>query len=672
MSSPLHVLVAGSIDSGVCDFYRLGMYASRLTEHDVEVRPWIVSAHVPRACADDPLAALQALQTGEAVPDLTPIEWADVLVFRRTYATSWVCGDCDVAGPDRATAETHCTAAGHRLQGPSEPVVRALVDLLDRDPAVLRGRALMYETDDDLLSPSVWNNLSRRLAPERDLIERVVRRADLVTTTTPVIAGRLRRFTDAVRVIRNAVDPAWYQAASPPPDLAGDPRLLFYGGPERIGHYNVCRAALDAVVGRHPRARRVWLGSDRPFLSGVVDEVRPYVAGVPAFARALVEARPDVGLAPVLGDKYDLARSELHWLEYSLAGAATVASRTPFGGPYDVIRDGVDGLLAGSPREWRRQLERIVASRTLREELAGRARERVLAEYDVRDRAAEWADAYRWAAEHAGRASQGRRFVLGSPELRDAEPAWHAALVRRQAERAETDRLRAALETARAGRAVCWPPEAGQGPLVTVVVPVAGDRAALTLPEALRSALTQAYPRVEVVVVLQGVGAPVGQAARMLAAADPRVRVVDGEARNIRGSAPGDVLDAVLDAALHAARGAWIAPLPPDVTFTPDHLAALVATALAVPLEYVAGELDADGGQAAGNGSPAAAHDDEPPVAGTQLWAAALQVLPPGLRPGIVPDAGWWMRARAAGLRVGRLQRVVTTRATGAARTQAA
>jgi glycosyltransferase involved in cell wall biosynthesis len=149
--------------------------------------------------------------------------------------------------------------------------------------------------------------------------------------------------------------------------------------------------------------RRVWLGSDNPTVRAVVDEAIPYVAGVPEFAAALVRAQPHIGLAPVLDEPFNRARSELHWLEYTLAGAATIASRTSEPGPYDAIRDGSDGLLASSPGQWLDALMRLASSSALREELVGRALERVLADYTVERRADEWADAYRWAADHAGR-----------------------------------------------------------------------------------------------------------------------------------------------------------------------------------------------------------------------------------------------------------------------------
>jgi len=40
MADTLHVLVYGSIDVGVCDFVRLGVYRDLLQQHGVELRTW--------------------------------------------------------------------------------------------------------------------------------------------------------------------------------------------------------------------------------------------------------------------------------------------------------------------------------------------------------------------------------------------------------------------------------------------------------------------------------------------------------------------------------------------------------------------------------------------------------------------------------------------------------
>jgi glycosyltransferase involved in cell wall biosynthesis len=357
---------------------------------------------------------------------------ADVVVFRRAYASHIVCLQCAFATLDGDAGIAHAATTGHAVNVGADLAVRRFFDGLDSEHAA-RG-AIVYETDDDLLRVDPANGQHRIAHLERDLIERMIRRADLVTTSTPALASRLTPLAAAVRVLRNAVDPGWYGAprARPGGRDPDRPRVGFYGSVGRLRDYAVCATAVDAVVRRHRGARRVWIGApaagpddlraevDRA--GRVFDEVHPYVAGVPGFARQLAALDLGIGLAPLTGGPFDRCKSELHWLEYAMAGAATVATRLRGGGPYDVISHGVDGLLAGSVPEWRRALERLVESSALRAEIAGRARERVLAEYSVDGRAAEWADAYRDAAEQAGRGLVAR--------VRRASPRRHAGSAR--------------------------------------------------------------------------------------------------------------------------------------------------------------------------------------------------------------------------------------------------
>jgi glycosyltransferase involved in cell wall biosynthesis len=157
-----------------------------------------------------------------------------------------------------------------------------------------------------------------------------------------------------------------------------------------------------------------------------MDEVRPWVDGLAAFGAALAAARPDIGIAPLLDEPFNRAKSELHWLEYTLAGAPTIATAFAGPGPYDVIADGRDGLLARTPADWLRHLRVLAASPTLRADLAGRARERVLAEYTLATRAAEWADTYRWASQLGGLARRSAAASRPAPSTA-ATPAPGAA-----------------------------------------------------------------------------------------------------------------------------------------------------------------------------------------------------------------------------------------------------
>ncbi|MFN8629867.1 MAG: hypothetical protein U0838_05950 [Chloroflexota bacterium] len=84
----------------------------------------------------------------------------------------------------------HTAATGH-LSLPARPSLAPLIELLERHPALLAGRGILYETDDDVLGVPEWTGLGRSARTEAGLIRRMIALADLVTTTTPVLAARL-------------------------------------------------------------------------------------------------------------------------------------------------------------------------------------------------------------------------------------------------------------------------------------------------------------------------------------------------------------------------------------------------------------------------------------------------------------------------------------------------
>jgi glycosyltransferase involved in cell wall biosynthesis len=404
-AAALHVLAYGELDSGVTDALRLGIFREPLAGLGVEVRPW-------SSFESD------ALMGGEG--GLTGLEWADVVFFRRWRPTHPVCTECERPFGALAGLESHLRSSGHRTMVP-DLRLRPLVELLEAHPELIASRAIVYDTDDDVLGYPEWTGFARAAGRERDLVLRILGLADVVTAATPVLAARLAPHTrGSVRVVRNALDPAWYEPGPADGGACGaeragatGPRVVYHGVPVRLRDYEIARPAVDAVAAEVPGLCRVWLGAaEERRVAAAVDATLPWVEGLDRFAAALIGARPDVGLAPLRDEPFNRAKSELHWLEYSLAGAATIVSGFESGGPFDVVRDGVDGLVARDADDWLRHLRALVGSADLRAEIAGRARERVVAEYSLTARAPEWAHAFRWAAEHA---AIGRRPGGGSP-----------------------------------------------------------------------------------------------------------------------------------------------------------------------------------------------------------------------------------------------------------------
>ena len=595
MEGGLNVLVYGSFTGSGSDVERLGMFQDRLRRHGIEMKAWTefndYSISVPPEYAS---RLPDAIRHGVARVEWTPIEWADVIVFRGWYGVAPCCEDCDTTAAAEALAD-HCRATGHRPNVPDQ-LLPLLLTTIEAHPEKLHGRAIVYDIDEDLLAAPAWLGFHRRLQPDRSVIEALLRRADLVTAATPLLARMAGRYNDEVRTIRAAVDPAWLSlpggaGGSPAGDEAGEPRIVCGTRAEGPRADEICRASVDWLA-TVPRSRQGWAGANDSRRLVRIEEIRDG-RGPQTRAAVLAAAKPDVGLAPVGPDDYSRSRSELPWLEYSLAGAATLAARVPGGGPYDVIHDGIDGLLAQSKAEWRDALRRLASSRMLRDELVGRARERVLNEYDADARAEEWSQAYGWAAEHGGRGALPRRQLAAgwAPSLavRTADEAIPSLAHRRRVRRDAVEAVRRLAE-ARAGRDVCWPAGADDHPLVSITIPTY-NRGRMLVERALASALAQTYDNIEVVVVGDCATAETVEA--IASVADPRLRF---ENLAVRGPRPPEPERAWLTSGsrpynrtLDLARGQWIAPTADDDELTCDHVEVLLREAIERRLEFVYG-----------------------------------------------------------------------------------
>lgn len=349
-------------------------------------------------------------EDGETIPsfevDKADIEWADVILLRRYYNTTFKCKTrgCGFLTMDPAVAH------GHEHPAPMQDNITRIVWPAIRDSWT---GGIIYETDDDHFNVQPWNGYYKDVLAERPLITEMARRADLVTVSTPLLALRYGRFNKNTRVIRNALDFSFYERDAERPALSDKVRLVYYGSAARLRDYAGYPNARGKWEGGYAKAAvdahqhllwRVFSGTSDGLdavVARMFDEDYPYIEDdLAGFAKRLANLHGDIGIAPLLGDDFDAAKSELHWMEYAATGMAFIGERFKRHGPYEVVRDGVDGLLARGAQEWHDAVGKLAKSKDLREQLAGAALERVRREYDYRDRVAEWADAFRWAAEH--------------------------------------------------------------------------------------------------------------------------------------------------------------------------------------------------------------------------------------------------------------------------------
>jgi hypothetical protein len=310
--------------------------------------PWrSIDIEVPGAMWDRPL---QASRAGLATVDTSPVLDSDAVVLRGWYATSATCLGCDAVMLDPAAMLEHGCATGHPWRRPSEAAVRVLVEEITRRPALLRGRALVYELDAD-----PWRSDAGGVpgpAAEQDLVRALLATADvLVVRGEPAERAAHREGRPDASVVRIDGAPAGSRADAWRAAAAGTPR----------GARRQQIRARDVEVGRllataHTSGEPAWPpgAGDDPLVSvviPVVDEPDERVARAIASVLEGVRARVEVlvvgapgrtvrELAPLYTDQ------RLSWLDAASApdSAAEAGKR---GDPVDRERRRATALACG-------------------------------------------------------------------------------------------------------------------------------------------------------------------------------------------------------------------------------------------------------------------------------------------------------------------------------------
>lgn len=243
---------------------------------------------------------------------------------------------------------------------------------------------VIYDTDDaiDLVDESnpAYSFSRTRIAQARFMMEN----ADLVTTTTPELASHLRRWSPAVAVIPNSVDPEEWMVQ--PRDRSGELRIGWAGGNT---HYRDVALVTDAlstlqskfkfqfvVHGLTTMASVRDLYRDRLQSQGEAFRCTPHGRAIREFldksaclqyefhpsvptcdyVNSLCSLKLDVGVAALSDNPFNRKKSCIKYYEYAMSGAVSLASKVL---PYSAeMQDTCEHTVEG----WERGLTELLDS----------------------------------------------------------------------------------------------------------------------------------------------------------------------------------------------------------------------------------------------------------------------------------------------------------------------
>jgi len=244
----------------------------------------------------------------------------------------------------------------------------------------------------------IWKNGQDGFDIERniqrqDLFRASFRKADMVTTTTPILQESFFKLNKNTVVLPNLIDFSFYSKESM---VKKEVRIGYQCGASHYEDLYSVRNVIKEVLKRNDNCKFVYLGDVRfknlfqeiptkrfEFHGWVQHITYPYV---------LKLLNLDIGICPLVDNEFNRNKSALKYFDYSAVGAATVADNIP---PYSpIIQSGENGFLASNEKEWIEALDSLVKDKKKRINMSKKAYDHCYENHNADKKAYLWRDAY--------------------------------------------------------------------------------------------------------------------------------------------------------------------------------------------------------------------------------------------------------------------------------------
>jgi glycosyltransferase involved in cell wall biosynthesis len=254
------------------------------------------------------------------------------------------------------------------------------------------GKLVVVDIDDDLWNihtsnPAFasWNGTGCL-----EVLQDCMSAANLVTVATQDLVSVARPINPNVRVIPNMLPAEHWPSERVRRD--GKERLVvgWAGSPSHAIDLVELTGTVETLLESYPHVEVAIAGMRnvpfKPhkrlrFIDPVMIEQYPSIL-----------AQFDIGMIPLADGRFNRCKSDLKFLEYSMIGIPSVASKV---GPYEgSVEHGVNGFLARNAKDWLKHLRRLVEDAALRDSIGQAARE-FAERRTIQDNIGLWEKAFR-------------------------------------------------------------------------------------------------------------------------------------------------------------------------------------------------------------------------------------------------------------------------------------
>lgn len=280
-----------------------------------------------------------------------------------------------------------------------EADIFVLQGCVDRDGIALlyemqqtKGKKIVVDTDDfPWLNADNPHLIEHKIALAPEVIQRTMEIADLVTTTTNHLAEKLRKINDHVAVLPNYLNLGRWDLQK----LKNTSKTIRIGWAGSITHMNDLRLLvnpLKRICAEFPQVQLISVGDLRTkqLFEGLPIEVMTGVE-FEAWPQRLHGLRLDIGLSPLLPNEFNKCKSNIKWLEYSIAGIPGVYSPTVYQNRHFEPKF---GQIATTEDQWYNAIKNYIISPALREDVSEGCHRLMRVNYNLAKHAFKWKEAY--------------------------------------------------------------------------------------------------------------------------------------------------------------------------------------------------------------------------------------------------------------------------------------
>ena len=313
----------------------------------------------------------------DAVPKLTSNPKTIRYVVDHFSGTTWY--RCRVPGLGLA-------ALGHKIELEStlneDDVERCDVIVIERlwEPEILElvkranaaGKLTVFDIDDDYWCIHPTNPAYEFWQQPGNLegLTNVARECQVVTVSTDALAQVIKRFRPTATVLPNMIPPAYWPAEAKPVKMTDDLFVGWAGSPTHYKDLVEVVRVIPQILAKYSEVEVLLAGVNPGYFPEHPRIHYLKTVEVDEYAHLLYDF--DIGIAPIEETRFNVAKSDLKLLEYSMIGLPIVASRVV---PYEhSLKHGETGLFARNPKDWLKHLSNLIESPELRVKLATAAR----------------------------------------------------------------------------------------------------------------------------------------------------------------------------------------------------------------------------------------------------------------------------------------------------------